>query len=79
VRHIGAERSCFASLLDAEAAAVAVWMMADPWRGGLALTTLLELRNCAALVRMATRIDRKVDGASLKDVYLCTVRHNDFL
>jgi hypothetical protein len=54
-------------------------MIADPWRGGLVLTTLLELRNFAALVRMATRIDCTVAGASLKDVYLCTVRHDELL
>ena len=37
------------------------------------------LQNSAALVRMATRIDCTVAGASLKDGYLCTVGPNDFL
>ena len=54
-------------------------MMANLWRCELVLTTLLELRNFAALVRMATRIDCIVAGASLKDVYLFTVRHSDVL
>ena len=47
--------------------------------GRLVLVALLELRNLAALVKMATRIDCTVAGASLKDVCLCTVGHNDFL
>jgi hypothetical protein len=87
VRRIGAERSCLASLLDAEAAPSGSPRDGSRARvddggsvaGRLVLAALLELRNHAALVRMATRIDCTVAGASLKDVCLCTVRHDDCL